>query len=123
MIGRPSLLMLTAAAAAISTVAHAVDVTSPQQTAPATRLGTAIKADIASRDKSMTLRNRALALREQAARATEERLKTDLRARQEAAETPATGGDAKPDGAQYDDLARIYQNMKPAKAAAAKPAP
>ena len=117
MIRRPSLLMLTAAAAAISTVAHAVDVTAPTPAVPATRLGTAIKSDIADRDKSMTLRNRALTLREQAARATEELLKTDLRARQEAAEAPAAGGDTKPDGAQYDDLARIYQAMKPAKAA------
>ncbi|MET3824902.1 flagellar motility protein MotE (MotC chaperone) [Sphingomonas sp. PvP055] len=126
MIRRPSLLMLTAAAAAISTVTHAVGVASPTPEAPPTRLGTAIKQDMATRDQSTTLRNRALVLREQAARATEERIKSDLRARQQAADIvpPAgaagatgTAGGAPVEGAQYDNLAKIYQAMKPAKAA------
>ena len=117
MIRKPSLLMLTAAAAAISGVAHAVGVAAPAADAPATRLGTAIKEDIAARDQSAKRRSRALALREQAARATEERIKSELRARQEAAASAnsATGPTAQE--AQYDNLARIYQAMKPAKAA------
>lgn len=123
MIRRPSLLMLTAAAAAFSTVAHGVGVASPTPEAPPTRLGTAIKQDIATRDQSTTLRNRALVLREQAARATEERIKTDLRARQQAADTATAASPAGPtggttaEGAQYDNLAKIYQAMKPGKAA------
>ena len=117
MIRKPSLLMLTAAAAAISSVAHGVGVADPAATAPATRLGTAIKQDMATRDQTATRRNRALALREQAARATEERLKSELRARQEAAASTDAAGGPTAEGAQYDNLARIYQAMKPAKAA------
>lgn len=117
MIRKPSLLMLTAAAAAISGVAHAVGVAAPAADAPATRLGTAIKEDIATRDQSAKRRNRALALREQAARATEERIKSELRARQEAAASASSATGPTAQDAQYDNLARIYQAMKPAKAA------
>ncbi len=118
MIRKPSLLMLTAAAAAVSGVAHAIGVATPAGgEAPPTRLGTAIKEDIATRDQSATRRTRALALREQAARATEERLKSELRARQEAAAAANTAGGPTAEGAQYDNLAKIYQAMKPAKAA------
>ncbi|WP_404367668.1 MotE family protein [Sphingomonas sp. MMS24-J45] len=118
MIRKPSLLMLTAAAAALSGVAHAIGVAAPAGgEAPPTRLGTAIKQDIATRDQSASRRNRALALREQAARATEERLKSELRARQEAAAAASAAGGQTAEGAQYDNLAKIYQAMKPAKAA------
>lgn len=117
MIRKPSLLMLTAAAAAVSTMAHAVGVATPAPEGPATRLGTAIKQDMATRDQSAARRNRALALREQAARATEERIKSELRARQEAAANASAGGGPTAQEAQYDNLARIYQAMKPAKAA------
>lgn len=118
MSGKPSLLALTAIAAMLSTVAHAVTAASPD--APQTRLGTAIQQDMATRDQSATRRNRALVLREQVAKATEERIKADLRARQEQADvaTTAAGTPAHTaEGAQYDNLARIYQAMKPAKAA------
>ncbi len=115
---KPSLLMLTAVAAAVSTVAHAVGAVSPVPEAPATRLGTAIKQDVATRDATARQRGRALELREQAARATEERLKAELRARQQAASGPAApGSPAAAQEAQYDNLAKIYQSMKPAKAA------
>ncbi len=114
---KPSLLMLTAMAAAVSTVAHAVGAVSAPEV-PATRLGTAINQDVASRDANARRRGRALELREQAARATEERLKAELRARQQAAAGPAApGSPAAAQEAQYDNLARIYQTMKPAKAA------
>eukprot|EP01035_Chromulina_nebulosa_P004538 gene4538-6211_t len=75
--------MLTAAAATISTLAHAVSATSPATDLPATRLGTAIKQDLAAHDESAARRARALELREQVARAAEERIKADLRARQQ----------------------------------------
>lgn len=120
MIRKPSLLMLTAVAAAVSTVAHAVGVVAPatEAEAPATRLGTAISQDLASRDATARRRGRALELREQAAKATEERLKAELRARQQAESGPAApGSPAAAKEAQYDNLARIYQSMKPAKAA------
>jgi flagellar motility protein MotE (MotC chaperone) len=117
MIRKPSLLMLTAAAATISTLAHAVGAASPAQDMPATRLGTAIKQDLATRDESTARRNRALDLREQVARAAEERIKADLRARQQQSDAAAAPGGSGANEAQYDNLAKIYQAMKPAKAA------
>ncbi|MFM9977363.1 MAG: MotE family protein [Sphingomonadaceae bacterium] len=118
MIRAPSLLLLTAAAATVATVANAVTAASPPpQSAPATRLGTAINADITARDQATARRTRALALREKVAKATEERIKADLRARQEKADLAAATGGKAAEGAQYDNLARIYQAMKPAKAA------
>ncbi|WP_033921461.1 MotE family protein [Sphingomonas sp. 37zxx] len=120
MSGRPSLLMVTAIAAMLSTVAHAVSVAS--QDAVPTRLGNAIKEDVATRDRAVAQRARALALREKVAKAAEERIKADMRKRQEAdvADAGAAPDAANPravEGAQYDELARIYQAMKPAKAA------
>jgi flagellar motility protein MotE (MotC chaperone) len=79
--------------------------------APTSRLGVAIAADITARDKAAARRNRALDLREQAARAAESRLQAAPPPAPTAAEAPAAGPD------QYDDLARIYQVMKPAAAA------
>lgn len=117
MSGRPSLLLLTAIAATLSTVAHAITAASPPQDTPATRLGTAIRQDLATRDQENARRNRALALREQVAKATEQRIKADLRARQEKADVAASVGGVTAEGAQYDNLAKIYQAMKPAKAA------
>lgn len=120
MIRKPSLLVMMAMAATLSTVAQAMSAATAPPEAPATRLGTAIKQDMATRDQATARRNRALALREQVAKAAEERIKADLRARQEQADLAASA--AGPDGksaaeAQYDNLARIYQAMKPAKAA------
>lgn len=120
MSGKPSLLVLTAIAATLSTVAQGMTAAAPAEETPPTRLGTAIKQDLAARDQSTARRNRALALREQVAKAAEERIKADLRARQEKADLAAAGGG--PGGkaaedAQYDNLARIFQAMKPAKAA------
>ena len=95
----------------------------PASDLPQTRLGTAINQDLAKRDQSGAARNRALSLREQVARAAEERIKANARARQqEAAAAAATASAAPGDkaiapNAQYDDLARIYQAMKPARAA------
>jgi len=118
MSGKPSLLLMTAVAASLSTLAHAVTAASPAQQTPPTRLGTAINQDLATRDQATARRNRALILREQVAKATEERIKADLRARQEQADLAGpAGAKASAAEAQYDNLSRIYQAMKPAKAA------
>ena len=121
--GRPSLLMVMAAVATLSTVANAI-AAAPASDLPQTRLGTAINQDLAKRDQSGAARNRALSLREQVARAAEERIKANARARQQetaaaaaAAASAAPGDKAIAPNAQYDDLARIYQAMKPARAA------
>lgn len=119
---RPSLLLLTAAASALAVVANAATLAVPQQdTAPKTRLGNSIEQDINARDSAAAKRKRGLDLREQAAKAAEARIQADLEARQREATAPAgttPGGDAPlPAEAQYDELARIYQAMKPAKAA------
>lgn len=119
---RPSLLLMTAAASALAVVANAASIAAPGgQEAPKTRLGNAIEQDLADRDAAAARRKRGLDLREQAAKAAETRLQADLAARQkeaEAQQTAAAGsGPAEAPEAQFDELARIYQAMKPAKAA------
>lgn len=123
---RPSLLALTAAVAAASAIANGVSATSrpdAEEAEAQTRLGAAIGQDVNARDRAAAQRNRALELREQAARAAEARLKADIEARQQsdaAASAQPRAGTARgaDEGAdQFDDLARIYQAMKPAKAA------
>lgn len=119
--GRPSLLVMTAMAAGLSIFANGVTAALPalaDQPQP-TRLGSAIQGDLGARDAATKKRNRALDMREQAARAAEARLKADMAARQEAATAakPAVADAAAPSAPQYDNLARIYQAMKPARAA------
>lgn len=106
--GRPSLLVMTAMAAGLSIFANGVTAALPalaDQPQP-TRLGSAIQGDLGARDAATKKRNRALDMREQAAR-------------QEAAAAakPAVADAAAPSAPQYDNLARIYQAMKPARAA------
>lgn len=119
MIGKPSLLMMTAAAASLSALAHGVGIASEVNAAPQTRLGSAIAQDIGRRDQEAAKRARTLDLREKAALATEERIKADLAQREQseaaAAAAPSAKGQSEDD--QFEDLARIYQAMKPAKAA------
>lgn len=116
MIGKPSLLLMMTGTAALSIVAHAAAAMSaPQEQPPATRMGESIKQSMQERDQAAVRRQRALDLREQTARATEERLKEDLSARQQAGGRPAAKQAAVAD--RYESLARIYQSMKPAKAA------
>jgi flagellar motility protein MotE (MotC chaperone) len=118
---RPSLLLLTAGAAGLSAVANAIGVAAPAPEKPiATRLGTSIQEDMTARDRAAAQRARALDLREQAARAAEQRLKQA----QAAPATPAGGGsgraaeaEADSEDARFDELARIYQAMKPKPAA------
>ncbi len=111
---RPTLLMLTAVVLASSIVANGVAVVAAA-TAPATpptRLGVAIGEDLLARDGAASQRKRALDLREQAALATEQRLKAELASRERSAAKSGEEG-----GEQFDVLARVYQAMKPAKAA------
>ena len=112
MIGKPSLLLVFGGTAALSVVAHAAAVAEGPQP---TRMGMSIKQSVEERDKAAARGNRALDLREQTARAAEERLKAGLQAGQEPASRP--GSKPEPLDDQFESLARIYQAMKPAKAA------
>lgn len=114
---RPSLLALTALTAALSGVAHGVGVLQAATAVPAppTRLGVSIAKDQLSRDLDSAGRSRSLDLREQAAQATERRIKADLATRLPPAAAAKIG--AADGGDQFDSLARVYQAMKPASAA------
>lgn len=119
---RPSLLLMTAAASALAIVANASTIASEatQNNAPKTRLGSSIEQDIAERDAAAARRKRGLDLREQATKAAQARLQADLEARQKEAEMASAAGaagPAEPPEAQFDELARIYQAMKPKAAA------
>ena len=109
---RAPLLAMLAGMAAVSIVTNGVAVSAPAT--PETRMGVSIKQSVKDRDRVAAERNRALDLREQAARAAEERLKADMQARQN---MPKPGSKEAEEDSPYDNLARIYQTMKPAKAA------
>lgn len=117
---RPSLLLLMAAASAIAAVANAASIaTGDQDGTNKTRLGNSIERDLSARDQDAAKRQRALDLREQAAKAAEQRLAQSVEAQQkDAAGAPGAPGAPAAAEAQFDELARIYQAMKPAKAAA-----
>lgn len=120
---RPSLLLMTAIASALAVVANASTIASTAtQSAPKTRLGNSIEQDLAQRDADAARRKRGLDLREQATKAAQARLQADLEARQKETEVAAApgataNGVAEPAEAQFDELARIYQAMKPRAAA------
>lgn len=128
MIGRPSLLLLTAGAAGLAVVANATTIaTGAQDNSPTTtRLGNAITQDMNDRDAAAARRKRGLDLREQAAKAASARLAADVEARkkQDEAQQQFAGGPSgmpgsgpNPADSQFDELARIYQAMKPKAAA------
>jgi flagellar motility protein MotE (MotC chaperone) len=107
-----------AGVAAMAAIANAVNAASPaESSAPQTRLGASIDQELGARDRDAVRRKRALDLREQAARATEARLKAQLDAQQPATTPADPAGVKSEEGDQYEELARIYQAMKPAKAA------
>ena len=116
---RPSLLMLTAAAAGVSAVANAIGAATPApvEKPAATRLGASIQEDLTARDRAAAQRARALDLREQAARAAEQRLKTAGGAASGSPAAGKAGAAAAPENEHFDELARIYQAMKPKAAA------
>jgi flagellar motility protein MotE (MotC chaperone) len=114
---RPSLLTLTAGAAAASTIAHAVAGTSATEAVSDNRFGNAIAQSISERDQAIARRNRAAELREQTALALEQRVQSQLGARRsDGTHADQTGGYG--DAPQpIEDLARVYQTMKPNRAA------
>ena len=129
-IKRPSLLMLMAGAAALSTLAHGVSASgTSEEKAPAkasqSRLGSAIQSELSENRQTAKERQRALDLREQAIRASEKRLKDNLQNQQQrpraesaaAAKAVATADKAAEEAETLDQLARIYQSMKPKQAA------
>jgi flagellar motility protein MotE (MotC chaperone) len=123
---RPSLLLLTAGVTGLAVVANAATIATGQQdSAQQTRLGNAITQDMTDRDAAAARRKRGLDLREQAAKAATARLAADAEARkkQDEAQQQMAGGPNGAPGApnpadsQFDELARIYQAMKPKAAA------
>lgn len=129
-IKRPSLLMLMAGAAALSTLAHGVSASGTSEEkvsakASQSRLGSAIQSELSENRQTAKERERALDLREQAIRASEKRLKDSLQNQQQrpkADDAAATRAGAKADkeaeeAETLDQLARIYQSMKPKQAA------
>jgi flagellar motility protein MotE (MotC chaperone) len=106
--------MMTATVSALAATANGVSATSPQD---ATRLGSSIGSDLNARDTAAAQRKRALDMREQAAAAAEARIRAEAEANRKVAASAAGGPGAQPAEAQFDELARVYQAMKPASAA------
>jgi flagellar motility protein MotE (MotC chaperone) len=132
---RVPILSLLTAGAALAMVANAAAVASdilpaangagtvPAQKPPPTRLGVAIAESAAQQDAMLLQRARQLELREQLLKAAEARAARALSGAAQAAGAAAPGGTgaaAPPpaDQERIQGLARIYQAMKPAKAAA-----
>lgn len=114
---KPSLLSLTAGAAMLSAVANAVAVGAAQDPTSQTRMGASIQQSLGERDQQIAKQKRALDLREQAMRAAEQRLKADMQAKQGGDPGQQAGTPDSEAPQPFDDLARIYQTMKPARAA------
>jgi flagellar motility protein MotE (MotC chaperone) len=111
---RPSLLVMLAGAATFSVLANGVSAAGAS--GEQTRLGAAISDDLSARDREAAKRNRALDLREQAMQATEQRIGSKLEQvapPAKKAELPARAEEED----QYAELAKIYQAMKPNRAA------
>mgnify|MGYP006078032959 CR=1 FL=1 len=133
----PLLLSMTAVAAAMTgivslvsagaTVAdHVKAPTSAATPEPASRMGAMVADDLAQRDAAERARARAIDLQEQAAKAAAARLQSALKSGAQAGgptsagaqpTSPPSAASASPQPDQFDTLARIYQAMKPAKAA------
>ncbi len=127
---RVPFLLLTAAAATLGAVANGVDaaVTVGESAVPKTRLGSQIEGELNDAQRKDAERRRALDLREQALKAARLRLKrqqAEAEAKAAAEGKPAAGapapgapaGQPPAEEKRYSDLARIFQSMKPAKAA------
>jgi flagellar motility protein MotE (MotC chaperone) len=104
-----------AVAATLSIVTHALEAAEAPAQPQQTRLSTAIREEMAARDKALAEKARAIELRERAARTIELRIAATPPA--EAAPPPARGQAPAETSGPYDSLATIYQAMKPAKAA------
>ncbi len=125
---RVPFLLLTAAAATLGAVANGVDaaVAVGESAVPKTRLGSQIEGELNDAKRKEAERRRALDLREQALKAARvrlERQQAEAKAAAAPAAAPGAATDAAAAGApsaeekRYSDLARIFQSMKPAKAA------
>lgn len=125
---RVPILLLTAAAATLGAVANGVDaaVAVGESAVPKTRLGNQIEGELNDAKRKEAERRRALDLREQALKAARmrlERQQAEAKAAAAPAAAPGAGGEATAAGTpsaeekRYSDLARIFQSMKPAKAA------
>jgi hypothetical protein len=114
---RAPLLLLTALAAGLSAVAGAVAQGDPAEG----RFGTGIRQQLSERDRAAAARARQLDLREQAARAAERRLAgtpAAVTAAPPAPPSPKLPVEPEPSEAErLEDLAKIYQAMKPKAAA------
>ena len=115
MAARPSLLVLLAGAAGLAAIGHGAAISAAAE--PETRLGASTQQSAVDRDKAAARRQRALDLREQAAQATEARLQAAVPPAGAGPQRSGAGGAEAEVEDQYDELARIYQSMKPAKAA------
>ena len=119
---KPSLLLLMALASTATGLAHAVSAAQVEKPAaaepatPSTRLGASLDREMARRDQADSERTRQLQMREQVVRAAEQRLGSNLKEeqQQERKTRSSVNGD---DRDEYDQLARIFQSMKPSKAA------
>lgn len=112
---RPTRLML--AAAGVAAVVNAIAFASAADTS---RLGVSLKEAAARRDTTTAAEKRKLDMREQAVRASEARLAGQVKQQQDqqaaAARAAQGAGGAGAAGVPYDNLARIYQTMKPGRA-------
>ncbi|HEV7289568.1 MotE family protein [Sphingomonas sp.] len=127
---RVPFLLLTALAATVGAVANGVDaaVAVGESAVPKTRLGSQIEGELNDAQRKEAQRRRALDLREQALKAARLRLQrqqkeAEAKAAAEGKAAAEAGAPGAPDAAppaeekRYSDLARIFQAMKPAKAA------
>lgn len=115
---RPTRLMLGFAVTAGVANAIAFAAAPGIAVADSSRLGASLQDAATQRDRTAAAQRRKLEMREQAVRASEARLAGQVKQQQaEAAAAPAAGSAGAP-GAQvpYDNLARIYQTMKPNRA-------
>lgn len=90
-----------------------IEVRTEEEAALSNRMGNAIREDMDDRAEQQAARDEALTLRERAIAAAEKRLSDDLAEDQTVGSVPA-----EPEVNQFDSLARIYQTMKPKRAAA-----
>ena len=123
---RVAFLPLTAAATAITAVTHGLAVgaaeTDPapvvsEAPSPKSRMGAAIRDDVDAERKRASERERRLKLRERALAAAEKRL-SDKMTQDDGAVAEPLPSPAEAESERFGSLARIYQGMKPKKAAA-----
>ncbi|EQB18177.1 MotE family protein [Novosphingobium lindaniclasticum] len=115
----PSRLIL--GVAGVAAVANAIALAAPPLDAgkgDSGRLGASLQDASAQRDRVLASERRKLEMREQAVKASEARLAGQAQQNQAAAAaSPAGKGGAAEPEVPYDNLARIYQTMKPQRAA------